>query len=378
MIQPKQWPKIEGPGGFSYDLENQRCILRWVGPDGKRHKVYSSISPTDAVKKRNAKMAETARVASLDEAERKGLIVVGDLFDKWFAYYAGPQAPGTQDIYRYVRSKLAPLPIWRMAATDVKIKDVEKVYVALAPSHVESSMKKVRTVLGMVFDYGIRNEYCAANPVRLSQFPGVMKTKKETEYLDDENFLAMRRYLAENRSVHHTALLVMLTTGMRPGEALALMWDAVHLDTGHAEVKRNVQRSNGNRVRTVVPVLKTKKSEREVALRADAIAALRALRQEHPFGLVFPDANGEPIRFESVSYYLNKACDAIGVPRVSPHKLRHANGSMLLDLGMAPSQVADHLGHSLEELSNTYHHKMRRVMSTDVLGDGNVRATDAG
>jgi integrase len=52
---------------------------------------------------------------------------------------------------------------------------------------------------------------------------------------------------------------------------------------------------------------------------------------------------------------------------VSPHKLRHTNGSRLLDKGMPPMQVAAHLGHSLEVLSSTYAHKMRNVMDTDVL-----------
>ncbi|MBW3609824.1 MAG: tyrosine-type recombinase/integrase, partial [Actinobacteria bacterium] len=69
---------------------------------------------------------------------------------------------------------------------------------------------------------------------------------------------------------------VALAVGLRRGEALGLMWDAVHLDEGVIEVRRQLQRYDGGL--HLDDVVKTKSSRRKVRLPAFAIAALKQHR----------------------------------------------------------------------------------------------------
>jgi integrase len=235
-----------------------------------------------------------------------------------------------------------------------------------------SMLKKVRGHLGMAYDFGIRRGYATENPARGAEMPGNAVRPGKPTWLDADQFGIMRAHLNSARSVPNVALLTMLLTGMRPGETLALSWDVVDLDAGTIEVKRSVQQSQNGRVRTVVDHLKGHADPRlVVGLPADLVAALRELRRDHPFKFLFPDETGKaPLRFEGLRWHCEKACLAVGIAPVSPHKLRHTLGSMMLEAGENPANIADHLGHSLEVFLDTYGHPMKRLSVSNLIGDG--------
>src|SRR4030095_6057344 len=236
------------------------------------------------------------------------------------------------------------------------------------------------THLHMAFEFGETAASTTNSPARLLKLPGHVRRSQKAVWLDDTAFDRMRQHLVEHRSTGNVAVLTGLLTGLRSGEVMGLCWDAVDLDAGTADVRRQMQRSMGGRVLTLVDVLKTDASRRTVQLRPDVIAALHWLRREQrrermalPVWRggdhVFTRPDGRPFGVGTLDWHNGKACRAIGIEEISPHKLRHTNLSILLDRGVAPALVAAHAGHkNTRMLTMTYEHAMHPKVSTEVLG----------
>lgn len=160
--------------------------------------------------------------------------------------------------------------------------------------------------------------------------------------------------------------MILSTAGLRIGEALAVSWDSVNLETRRLVVVRSLQRQRG--VGLVFAEPKTARSRRSIYLSALACQALREHRQREQrqatlraawqdSGLVFPNRLGGPQDSGSVTSALNRALQRAGLPHVRVHDLRHTAASVLLAGGANPKVVQDLLGHSIVVTTlNTYSH----------------------
>jgi integrase len=163
---------------------------------------------------------------------------------------------------------------------------------------------------------------------------------------------------------------LLAMTGLRKGEALALDWSDVDLDGASVTVRRTVTEDRRSR-----PVLgagaKTKAGMRTVALTLPAVAVLRAHRErwlvqrakqgdlwhEHLGELVFHQGDGALRHPTSPNKALEKLCARMGVPRLTPHGLRHTFATTCLELGIHPKIVSEMLGHKdIQTTLNTYSH----------------------
>ena len=163
----------------------------------------------------------------------------------------------------------------------------------------------------------------------------------------------------------------MLVTGLRPGEALGLCWDAVDLDAGRLHVRRAVRRERGRAV--LVSEVKTTGSWRTIGLPDPAIDVLRAQRKAVAevrlaarvwatvdADLVFPTAQGTPWDLSNARDELTRICAEVGIARITPHELRHSCASILNDRGVPLELIADLLGHvDTTMLARTYRHRLR-------------------
>jgi integrase len=164
---------------------------------------------------------------------------------------------------------------------------------------------------------------------------------------------------------------LMLTTGLRPGEALGLCWDSVDLDDGTLTVRRAVRLQGGKA--SLVDDLKNHASFRTIGLAAPAIEVLRDQRRavaeaklaartwvvDDP-GLVFPTVSGTAWNLANVRHELETICVAADIDPVRPHELRHTAASVLSDQGVPLEHIADLLGHvDVTMVSRTYRHRLR-------------------
>jgi integrase len=148
---------------------------------------------------------------------------------------------------------------------------------------------------------------------------------------------------------------LMLATGLRRGEALALHWSDVDLDTALLRVRWTLSRTSQG---LQLDEPESDKSRRTVPLPRRAIEALRVHRarqleeqgtgagtwQEH--GLVLTTEIGTPLELRNVLRRFELLAERASLPGVTLHTLRHSAASFLLASGTHTKVVQEHLGHS--------------------------------
>jgi hypothetical protein len=95
-------------------------------------------------------------------------------------------------------------------------------------------------------------------------------------------------------------------------------------------------------------------------VRADLAAHRLALARPAGCTLLFARADGKPWRETDYRNWRRRhfkpAVARLGLPITRPYDLRHASASLLLHAGWPLTEVAEHLGHSVAVLSDTYAH----------------------
>ena len=165
-----------------------------------------------------------------------------------------------------------------------------------------------------------------------------------------------RKLLAELKTHRNEALYaLMLSTGLRRGEALGLRWEDVDLKAGVILVRRQLKREGGH---LITSDTKTSKSRRAVNLPAPMIATLKSHKvrqaEEHlkigdawqDSGFVFTTTIGTPIDPRNVYREFQRICEDAKLGKWHPHELRHSAASLMLAQGVKLQVVSDVLGHS--------------------------------
>ncbi len=160
---------------------------------------------------------------------------------------------------------------------------------------------------------------------------------------------------------------VALALGLRQGEALGLLWDAVDLDEGTLTVRRALQRQAGKGLVLVEP--KSRAGRRTIKLPDALRDALRAHRvrqaeqrlsaanvwEDH--GFVFCQPNGRPIDARRDWLEWKALLKAAGVRDARLHDARHTAATLLLQQGVPARVAMQVLGHSQINLTlGTYSH----------------------
>jgi len=177
-----------------------------------------------------------------------------------------------------------------------------------------------------------------------------------------------RALLAAARGLRNEARWsVALALGLRQGEALALRWEDIDLDTGTLTVKRSMQRLVGKGL--VFDEPKSRAGRRTIMLPNGLRDALRAHRaaqleerlaagsewQEH--GLLFAQVNGRPIDPGSDWKSWKALLALAGVRDARLHDARHTAATLLLQQGVPARVAMQILGHSQISLTlGTYSH----------------------
>lgn len=363
--------RANGEGSVYADKE-RGGYLGLIYIDGRRRKVRGR-SKTDVLAKFDTLKREAAGGITSD-----GNVTVGQVLDDWRERTLADRTlvPGTRDGYE---NQLVVLQR-EFGSTRLRSLDVPRVVRGL--EHIStgvhgrgkplsrSTMRHLRSTLAQALDVPFGRREIPLNPARLAKIKPNAHPVHERRSLTIEEAEILWDALDGERLGNYFRL--QLALGLRPGEGLALCWDAVDLDGGVLHVWRGIQR-DGGRIR-VVDSLKTRKSARTIGLPGPAIEVLRAQRAvanklrlaagaswvaDDP-GLVFPTTTGRPWDPSHVRDELTRICAAAGLQRVVPYELRHSTASILSDRGVPLEEIADLLGHTdTMMLSRAYRHRIR-------------------
>jgi integrase len=164
---------------------------------------------------------------------------------------------------------------------------------------------------------------------------------------------------------------LLLASGLRIGEALALRWVDVDLNAGEIRVRRTLSAVPGG---FVAAPPKTKAGRRAIPLDGVTTKALKLHRQTirelsmlHrdiwvDGDLVFPREDGKFRLASKLRDRLNVLCPLHGVLSVGLHGLRPTHATLLLAAGIAPKVVSERLGHTTVTMTmDTYSHVTRAM-----------------
>ncbi|MGA2979617.1 MAG: tyrosine-type recombinase/integrase [Terriglobales bacterium] len=206
-----------------------------------------------------------------------------------------------------------------------------------------NTVKRLRVVLGTVMAHAEMTDLIPSNPVRKTRLPR-RGPVKERAVIAPEKIRALLNALPEpSRGL--AQLLVF--TGLRIGELLAVRWQDVDLERGVLRVTRTVYDGHFDEP-------KSQRSKRSVPLGAKAIEILLARRpaRVNPDCLIFATEVGTAFdRHNLLNRQLKPTCKKIGLVGVNWHWLRHANATLLDAVGTPLGTVQALLGHSSSEIT---------------------------
>jgi integrase len=204
------------------------------------------------------------------------------------------------------------------------------------------TLKNIHALLSASFATGVRLGVVASNPAEGVRLPAI---QRETVYLlERETFAAI---LAEVAPKWRILFLLLAQTGMRWGEAAALLASDVDVKRGTISITKAVKRVDGGR--NMVGPTKTARSRRTISVPPSLLAELAPrLRRK---GALFADLVGPALRSDSSREAWERGVRRAGVARVLMRDLRHAHASWLLEAGVPPKVVQERLGH--EKIATT-------------------------
>ena len=193
------------------------------------------------------------------------------------------------------------------------------------------------------------------NPMDNVERPTVRKQDKIQKITALTKDQAHKLLEASEGSKYHALWLLLLTTGLRPSEALALEWESVDFEGGSIRVKQGLSRMADGQYK--IGGLKTESSHRWVPMPETLAEGLKAHRAEvrekqmiagKRSDLVFPNGAYALQDISRVRKAWKRLCKAAeGVPdEVRLYDTRHTFATRLLDAGVNPKAAAEILGHS--------------------------------
>ena len=253
-------------------------------------------------------------------------------------------------------------PLGRM-----RLQEVKPVHVRAAVDRVIEAGYAPRTVarvlmrLKALFREALRLELVARNPAEAIQVR-LPKGEKAARALEPEEVARLLEAAEASRSRDMALLLrLMLETGLRRGEALALQWGDVDLERGEVRVWRAWAKVGSKGAFTP---LKTPTAKRVVPLPLGLLRRLKARKEELLERLNPEEVDGlhlvggvKPVDPDAFNHYLRRLAEKAGLGRVRVHDLRHTWATLALSRGIPLEVVSERLGHASPTITlNVYRH----------------------
>jgi integrase len=289
-------------------------------------------------------------------------------FDEWWAAHSKTIKQSTQYTTYFKFTKYI-LP----AFGKMKLKDITKAYCQQVIDEIAEKIDSVndyKIQANQVFKYAKKMEYIAKNPMEL-----VIVPKKEEDFLAETEI--KRNYWTKEELKHFLELAkkemepqdyvmfyLLLYTGMRKGELLALEWKDINLDEKRIYIHQTLFFKNN---KEILQKVKTYQS-RTIFIDNNTAKILKkwsVQQREYLLGcgenkkpknvLTRPDMR--PLRLAHPNDKLKSFIKQHNLHPINIHGLRHTHASILFEAGASVKEVQDRLGHrDIKTTMNIYTH----------------------
>jgi integrase len=294
------------------------------------------------------------------------LMTVAQLLDRWYEDVLRHQVAESAALgYRSVAIHHIVPTIGRKKLAVLTTSDVDRLLSSKMDGRLAvSSVRRIRSVLAQALDQGIRWGAVNRNVATLARAPRAQR--KEGRTLTPAQ---AQRFLEELSGHRNEALYaLMLSVGLRRGEALGLRWDDLNETAGIIHVRRQLKRETTG---LVVADTKTARSRRAINLPGPMLKMLKTHRAHQAAerlalgeawidsGYIFTTTVGTPIDPRNLLREFKSICVKADLGDWHLHELRHSAASLMLAMGVPLQVVSEVLGHaSIRMTADVYGHIM--------------------
>lgn len=323
----------------------------------------------DGVTREVERWAETSRRA--DSALKKALsrrtgppgnAVTGeskftDVAERWMenvqqSVERGKKSPGSIELYRRQLDNHVLPALGALRIREITVARLDGFIGELATRKGSATCKMVRTVVSGVMKEAMRHDAITINPTRNISAIESGRGKPPRGLSLEQCQQWVSRLEADEQALHNDLpdlTRFMLATGVRIGEALAVLWQDVDLEAGTVDVEHTIIRVRG--VGLVRKGTKTEAGERTLPLPSWAVTMLKRRAATFSHGPVFANADGGWRDPSNTRRDLRQARGSDEFAWVTSHVFRKTAATLLDEAGLSARTVADQLGHSRPSLT---------------------------
>ncbi|VGV51657.1 DNA integration/recombination/inversion protein [Streptococcus pyogenes] len=334
---------------------------------GKRVKT-SITGRTRKEVNQKAKHAQLDFLSNGSTIKRKVVIkTFKELSHLWLETYKLTVKPQTYDatvtrLNRHIMPTLGNMKVDKITASDIQmlINRLSKYYV---------NYTAVRSVIRKVLQQGVLLGLIDYNSARDIILPRKQpNAKKKVKFIDPSDLKSFLEHLETSQhkryNLYFDAVLyqLLLSTGLRIGEACALEWGDIDLENGTIAINKTY-----NKNLKFLSTAKTQSGNRVISVDKKTLRILKLyqMRQRQLFNEVGARVSEVVFATPTRKYFnasvrqsaLDTRCKEAGIERFTFHAFRHTHASLLLNAGISYKELQYRLGHANISMTlDTYGH----------------------
>ncbi len=263
---------------------------------------------------------------------------------------------------------------------------LDKIHIAHIQSWVNKLAFKIvnygvaASINKRILQYGVSMQLIPFNPAREVILPRPQKAgANRIKFIDKEDLKTFLDYMerlaptAYNYYYDSVLYKLLLATGCRYGEAVALEWSDIDFNSATISITKTY-----NRIVKQVGTPKSKAGIRTISIDNKTILMLKQYRnrQRQAFmeigspapALVFSTTVSQYPNSDARTKSLRYRCKEAGIPQFTFHAFRHTHASLLLNAGISYKELQHRLGHAtLAMTMDTYSHLSKEKEKEAVL-----------
>ena len=263
---------------------------------------------------------------------------------------------------------------------------LDKIHIAHIQSWVNKLAFKIvnygvaASINKRILQYGVSMQLIPFNPAREVILPRPQKAgANRIKFIDKEDLKTFLDYMerlaptAYNYYYDSVLYKLLLATGCRYGEAVALEWSDIDFNSATISITKTY-----NRIVKQVGTPKSKAGIRTISIDNKTILMLKQYRnrQRQAFmeigspapALVFSTTISQYPNSDARTKSLRYRCKEAGIPQFTFHAFRHTHASLLLNAGISYKELQHRLGHAtLAMTMDTYSHLSKEKEKEAVL-----------
>ncbi|ASV67615.1 site-specific integrase [Cytobacillus kochii] len=298
----------------------------------------------------------------------KQSVLFEDIFKEWWDIHSKTIKPST----KYSKlSKFDKHILPRFGK--LKIKEITKGYCQKVINEIANEINSVNDIkiqANLVFKYAVKMDYILKNPMEYVTIPKKEETflaaKEERNYWTKNEVKEFLKLAKKHMSMQYFMMFYLLIyTGMRKGELVALTWDDIDLKEQTININKTMFFEKG---KEIVQTAKKYASNRAIDIDSHTTKILTSWKVKQKELLLADGINKKPshillrgdlrpIRLAYPNELLNNFITIYDLHSITIHGLRHTHASMLFEAGASIKEVQARLGHKdIQTTMNVYTH----------------------